>query len=264
MLIDAQRLEDLFIVTLAREMTGDQPVFVGTNQIDLALAAFLARRLWAPRLRFWASGMAQIDPSMDLLTVGRRSYDNVLIGVRGSTFWQAKAFDDGLRAPVVFAGGLQVDRGGNANLVGIPDEAGGWKLRGPGSAGLPSLTAFARRFYIMVPKHDPRFLVEACTRISVVGDPEMRAAAGLRPDALVAVISPLATFVPSSDGLVLSQLSPGVSREALAERTGFEIRDTGNVAERPGLTGEEAEALAVLRRATAINRRPPHERAAVA
>lgn len=262
--MDEQALQDLFIAALAREMTGDERVFVGTNQIDLALAAYLARRLWAPRLKFWASGMAQIDPSQDELTVGRRSYDNVLVGVRGSTFWQAKAFDDGLRAPVVFAGGLQVDRRGNANLVGIADGDGGWKLRGPGSAGLPSLTAFARRFYIMVPKHDARFLVEECSRVSVVGDPATRSEKGLVPDALTAVITPLARFAPSPDGLVLTERAPGVSMEELAERTGFELRSGGDVAERPPLTDDEAEALAVLRRATEANRRLPHERTPVA
>lgn len=259
--MDEQALQDLFIAALAREMTGEERVFVGTNQIDLALAAYLARRLWAPRLKFWASGTPQIDPTQDELTVGRRSYDNVLVNGRGSTFWQAKAFDDGLRAPVVFAGGLQVDRRGNANLIGIADGQGGWKLRGPGSAGLPSLTAFSRRFYLMVPKHDSRFLVEECSRLSVVGDPGMRAAAGLKRDALTAVITPLARFAPSDDGLALTELSPGVSMDELAERTGFAIRAADEVAVRPALTDEEAEALAVLRRATEVNRRLPHERA---
>src|SRR5439155_20396765 len=136
--------EDLFIAAMAREIRDGDRGFVGTNQNDVALAAYLARRLWAPGLMFWANSSAQLDRSQDLLRVGRSTLDPVLVAGRDSTFWQAHAFDDALRAPLVFAGGLQVDARGNAKLVGILDGSG-WKLRGPGSDGLPSLTALAER-----------------------------------------------------------------------------------------------------------------------
>lgn len=249
---DEAGLRDLFIAALAREMLDEQRVFVGSNQGDVALAAFLARSLWAPRLKFWSSGMAQVDPAQDRLMVGRRTYENVGVAARGSSFWQARAFDDALRAPVVFAGGLQVDGRGNANLIGIPDGEG-WKLRGPGSAGLPSLTAFAERFFVMVPAHDPRTLVEACAAVSVVGDPVAREAAGMKRDALVAVITPLARFAPSDEGLVLEEVVAGMTPDALGERTGFPIRVAGRLRERAALTAEESLALEDLRAAAAAN-----------
>src|ERR1700678_1376604 len=154
-----QSLDDLLVVAMARELRDGDRLFVGTNQAAVSLAAHLARRLWAPRLKFWASSMAHLDRSQALARVGRPTLDPVLVAGRDSTFWQAHAFDDALRAPMVFAGGLQVDARGNANLAGL--RAGeGWRLRGPGSAGLPSLTALAERFFIMVPAHEPRFLVQ--------------------------------------------------------------------------------------------------------
>ena len=146
--------QDLFTAALARELGNDDRLFVGANQIEVALAAHLARALWAPRLKFWASGMAHLDRSQDHLRVGRSTLDPVLLMGRDSTFWQARAFDDALRAPLVFAGGLQVDSRGNANLAGIRD-SGCWQLRGPGSAGLPSLTGLAERFFIMIPSPRP-------------------------------------------------------------------------------------------------------------
>lgn len=249
-------LQDLYTAALAREMRDGERVFIGTNQNDVALAAYLARRLWAPRLRFWANGMAQLDATQDLLRVGRSTYDDVLVRGRDSTFWQAHAFDDGVRAPVVFAGGLQVDARGNANLAGVRGEGGaGWRLRGPGSAGLPSLTSLAERFFIAVPAHTPRALVERCSAVSVLGDPVARAAAGLRREALVAVITPIARFDPTDDGLVLTEVAGGRTPEDVARETGFAVRQAEVVRERAAVTRDEAESLGVLRAAAARNRR---------
>jgi glutaconate CoA-transferase subunit B len=252
--MDADARQDQFIAAMARELHDGDRLFVGANQVDVALAAHLARRLWAPKLKFWASSTAHLDASQDLVRVGRRTLDHVLVAGRDSTFWQARAFDDALRAPLVFAGGLQVDSRGNANLAGIRD-ADGWKLRGPGSAGLPSLTALAERFFIMIPVHDRRSLVQECSAMSVVGDPATRTAVGLPPNALVAVLTPLARFEPSSNGLVLTEIALGLAVGDVAERTGWTIPRDAKVRERPALTEAEADALAQLRAASETNRR---------
>jgi acyl CoA:acetate/3-ketoacid CoA transferase beta subunit len=251
--MDADALNDLLIAAMARELRDEDRLFIGTNQLDVALAAFLARRLWAPRLKFWANGMAHLDPSQDLLRAGRRTLDPVLVAGRDSTFWQAHAFDDALRAPIVFAGGLQVDSRGNANLAGIRDGSG-WKLRGPGSAGLPSLTALAERFFIMIAVHEPRFLVQECSALSVIGDPVAREAAGMSPDALVAVLTPFARFEPSRDGLLLTEIAPELSVDEIDQRTGWKVHRAAEVRERRSLSEAEATALAELRTAIERNR----------
>lgn len=250
--MDPRALQDTFIAAMARELHDGDRLFVGANQDDVALAAHLARSLWAPKLMFWASSTAHLDRSQDLLRVGRRTLDPVLVAGRDCTFWQAHAFDDALRAPLVFAGGLQVDARGNANLAGIRDGTG-WKLRGPGSAGLPSLTALAERFFIMIPVHDPRFLVPECSALSVIGDPAARAAAGLSPNALVAVLTPLARFEPSSEGLVLTETAPEVTVDDVAQRTGWSVSGD-HVRRRAPLSEDEAAALSELRAASEQNR----------
>jgi glutaconate CoA-transferase subunit B len=248
---------DLFIATLAREMRACDAVFLGANQVEPGIAAAMARRLWSPRLRLWAAGSAQIDRDRDLEAVGMSTGDPRLVAGRGATFLQARAFDDARRAPVVFAGGLQVDARGNANLAGIPDARGGWKLRGPGSAGLPSLTAFAERFFLIVPTHEPRSLVERCALVSVLGDPVARAEAGLKPDALVAVLTPLARFEPGADGLVLTEVIAGLDRARLERSTGFAIREGASVAIREALDEDEAAVIGELRQAAIRNRSRP-------
>jgi hypothetical protein len=107
----------------------------------------------------------------------------------------------------------------------------------------------------MVPVHEPRFLVPECSALSVIGDPGARAAAGLHPDALVALITPLARFEPSRDGLTLTELTSGVTVAQLAELTGFEVRPGASVAERAPLDEQERAVLAELRAASHNNSR---------
>src|SRR5437868_10238003 len=85
-LMDPGALHDLLIAAMARELHDEDRLFIGTNQLDVALAAFMARRLWAPKLKFWASNMAHLDASQDLLRVGRSTLDPVLVAGRDSTF----------------------------------------------------------------------------------------------------------------------------------------------------------------------------------
>ncbi len=246
---------DLLVATLARELGNDDRVFVGSNQMEVALAAYLARQLWAPRLKMWSAGGIDLDRGRDFHNVGRRGYDHNLVRNRAAFFWQARAFDEmGVRAPICFAGGLQVDSRGNANLAGVKGE-NGWRLRGPGSAGLPSLTAWAPKFYIVVYDHQPRVLVENCSQISVVGDPVERASQGMNPDSLVAIITPLARFEPTRDGVVLTETVKGLELDELRQRSGFEIRVSENHKIRKQLTDEEKRVLDELRKAADLNRR---------
>jgi glutaconate CoA-transferase subunit B len=241
-----------YIAAIAHELRDGDRLHVGANQVDVALAAHLARRLWAPRLRCNVAGCWALRDPRDTALLGRNSYERDLVADRRSTFWQARVFDDLWRTPIVFAGGLQVDGHGNANLIGVRD---GERLlvRGPGSAGLPTLTTFAPRFYLICPVHEPRFLVSEVSAISVVGDPARRAQLGLDPNALTAVITPLARFEPSPDGLVLTEVAAGGSVEEVALRTSFEVREGEAVRQRPTVTNEEAEVLDELMAAAERN-----------
>jgi acyl CoA:acetate/3-ketoacid CoA transferase beta subunit len=244
---------DSLVVAMARELHDGDRLFTGVNQHDAVLAAALARRLWAPHLRFWAAGTPAVDRALDEQLVGRPSFDPILYAGRGAFFWQARAFDSmGTRSPICFAGGLQVDARGDANLAGLQTD-GQWTLRGPGSAGLPSLTAWPGRFYLLVADHSPRTLVQQCSAVSVVGDPVRREALGMDPLALHAVLTPLARFEPSADGLVLTEVEPGWSVDDIAARTGFPLR-ASDVRERERPRDDELTALATLRDAAARNR----------
>lgn len=242
-----------FVVALARELEDDQVLHVGASQEDVWLAAKLARALWAPNLRVIAGcsymlGAAASGPVP-------RTYERDLIAARAATFSQSRVFDDQKRPRVSFAGGLQVDSRGNANLIGIYDDDGELLVRGPGSGGLPVLTAHTPKFFVAVADHSPRVLVERVSRISVLGDPEARVAAGLPADSLHAVITPLARFRPGPEGLVVDQLAADASLEEVAERTGFPLRVAEEVTTRPPLEETETEVLERLSPST-VRRNP--------
>jgi glutaconate CoA-transferase subunit B len=129
-----------------------------------------------------------------------------------------------------FVGGIQIDRYGNTNLIGLKGPAGALKMRGPGSLGTTSMAYFAKRYYIYSAVHDPRVFVERCDYISVFGHGEggdHRARLGLdRFNAgPTSVITPLAIldFETPDHRMRLQSIHPGVSAKDVQAATGFEL-----------------------------------------
>jgi len=134
---------------------------------------------------------------------------------------QERAFDNAAKPLIVFCGGLQIDQTGNVNLIGIGREGLSWKVRGPGSAGLPSLTGLSSTFYAYAQKHDAQCLVEQVEYISAVGSPEIRNAYGLPAITRGAVFTPLGRFAWHKNKLFLTQTAPGISIEEVLDRSPF-------------------------------------------
>jgi glutaconate CoA-transferase subunit B len=150
-----------------------------------------------------------------------------------------------------FVGGIQIDRFGNTNLIGLSDGEGGLKLRGPGTLGTSSMAYYSKRFYIYSPSHTPRTFVPKVDFISVFGHGEggdHRARLGLdRFNAgPTAVITPLAIldFDTPDHSMRIQSVHPGVSVEEVQEATGFELAVPDEVPTTPEPT---AEQLALLR-----------------
>lgn len=244
---------DLYLMTLARQMRSDDVVHVGASQVDVWQAAEVARRLWAPGLRVVAAGTYILGTGSSTALLRSRTYARDLIAARQATFTQSRVFDDLRRTRVVFAGGLQVDQRGNANLIGFMN--GERYVRGPGSAGLPTLTSHAERFFIAMPCHGKRALVGKVDGISVLGDPVAREAMGLPAHSLQQVITPLASFRPGPEGLELISTSPGVTLADVQAATGFEVRTHADCCERLALTADEHGALTQVRAATTLTSR---------
>ena len=133
-----------------------------------------------------------------------------------------------------FAGGLQIDAKGSTNLGGIPSE-NGWKLRGPGSVGLPFLPQ-AGRVYLYTLAHNRRSLVE---KVSYVSGPGAMGEGGSKPSLLV---TNLCVFRWEGKWK-LESLHPGIDLETVIENTGFEFEIPETIETTKPPTQEELSIL---------------------
>lgn len=128
-----------------------------------------------------------------------------------------------------FVGGLQIDRYGNSNLIGIGKDYGHLKFRGPGAVGTCTLSTMVRRYYIYLNHHDRRTLIEKCDFISAygwgTGEKDARSRLGLPGGGPELCITPLCVmdFEPESKRMRLKSIHPGVTIEDVSMNTGFEV-----------------------------------------
>ena len=141
-----------------------------------------------------------------------------------------------------FAGGIQADRHGNANLIGIgPRDA--LRLRGPGTVGICDIVT-VRDVYVFLTSHDPSRLVERVDYISIAGPKTWREHNFLGGGPKW-IVTPKAVFDFDADGVArLKALFPGATLAEVRQNTGFDIGPANRVEEVPPPTAEE---LAVLR-----------------
>lgn len=233
----------LMAAALARDIPDDSFALCGMHgEIGLA-ACLLAQRRHAPNLSFQLDGGGIINPRLSHVphTVNDwRLADGAEAIVSGlSGMWNLMR----PRLTFEFFGGLQVDRLGNLNLIGVPG------LRGPGGAAGLSAARYPF-FYIYLHRHDRRTFVEAVHHVSAPGN---LGGAGARRDARLhgggprLVVSPLGVFDFSGpDGaMAVVSLHPGVTPEDVAAATGFAL-DADGAPTTPALDAEEHAILAEL------------------
>jgi glutaconate CoA-transferase subunit B len=150
---------------------------------------------------------------------------------------------------VFFIGGIQVDRFGNTNLIGIGPDYRHLKFRGPGSVGTPTLSTHVGRYYIVLNGHSPRLLVERCDYISAYGwgsgGADARRKLGLPGGGPKYVVTPLCVmdFEEETRRMRLHSLHPGVTAATVRESTGFELVIPPSVPTTEPPTAEELSAL---------------------
>jgi glutaconate CoA-transferase subunit B len=153
------------------------------------------------------------------------------------------------RIDLMFVGGIQIDRFGNTNLIGIGSNFAKLKLRGAGSIGAPSMTSLVKRYIIFTNSHNKRTFVEKCDFLSTVGwdkgGEDARRRLGLPGGGPQFVITPLCImdFTEQSKELRLKYLMPNASLESVIENTGFSLVLPERVEKIPEPTEVELEVL---------------------
>lgn len=154
------------------------------------------------------------------------------------------------RDGVFYAGGLQLDRYGNSNLIGIGPDARRLDVRGPGGIGTCNATVQNARFHLVTTTHSPRVLVERCDYISALGYGDgtagFRERHGLGSNGPASIITPLCVFDfdPDTRSARVRSMHPGTTLADLRRQTGF---DPGPADDAPLTALPTDEQLRLLR-----------------
>jgi glutaconate CoA-transferase subunit B len=211
------------------------------------MAAFmLARRRHAPNLWWMSGGGGAINPRCTLVhsSSDYRTLEGAeaVFTIEDIVDWE---FGGWRRMPMVgLFGGIQVDRRGNVNMVGI-GSYDKLTLRGPGTVGL-AFAAHFNRSMIYLHDHNARVLCEQADYVCAPGHTETRKRyAREHSHGPELVVTPQAVFEFGDDGLArLRSITPGYSEADVRAHTGYEFESVLGLTETAPPTAED---LAIIR-----------------
>jgi glutaconate CoA-transferase subunit B len=250
-------------IALARDIVDGERVISGAHTEISFAAALLAQKMHAPNIKLQLGGtcflvnvtdipirLPKTSTEYRMVRWAEIAYDHMetfmYFGAPGG-----RAYYTGPRPPTnkyfvgdkFFAGGIQVDGWGNANMIGIKGDAGRkFAFRGPGSIGITDIVTVATP-YIFVTHHDCRTLVEKVDYVSMHGPNGWRANRfpGHGPKW---IITPNSIFTFNADGRAqLSGVFRGTSADWVKDNTGFSFPIAVDFSEIVEPTGEEMSVL---------------------
>ena len=215
---------EILTVLSARQLRDGQVVFAGVG-VPL-LAATLAQRTRCPGLTILFEGgvigafvePGKLPPSTNDQRCTKRA--NMVLGSAEVLLLLQRGYVD-----VGFMGGAQIDQFGNLNSSFIGDPAHP-KTRLPGTGGGNDISSLANMIVAM--KHEKRRFVEHVDFITSPGfisGGNSRAKSGLPTGGMFRVVTELAVFSFEDEErrMKVAALNPGVSREEVQDKTGFEL-----------------------------------------
>ncbi|MGI8588599.1 MAG: CoA-transferase [Chloroflexia bacterium] len=203
---------ELMAVAMARHLSDGEAVVFGAVSLLPLAAARLAQLTHAPNLTILAGASGAVNPFAEPLLPSSGDYGN-LAAEAALSFHELLLLQAGGRFDVFFAGGMQVDMRGNANLLGTDS------VRGPGAAGQP-LGAFVGRTIIYLTNHDRRTFVPQVATETLPGWAE---GGGSSRGAPSLVVTPIAVLDFVDGRMRLVSTHGGADSEAVQAATGFPL-----------------------------------------
>jgi len=218
------KITELMACVIARQLKNDDKVAIGLYGEFMLAAAFLAQKIYSPKLKIRhglninkgielnpAAWTLNVNTKADKLAEYEDKHDSIL-----TISNKEKSFCD-----VFFVSGMQIDKQGNTNLIGIKGKDGKLKIRGPGSIGIPSITQFAKKYYIFTLEHSKRKFLKKVDFISSIGY-DVRKKYKIKNGPKLC-ITPLCVFDFHKGSMRLSSIHYHSSLSEIKEKTGFEF-----------------------------------------
>jgi glutaconate CoA-transferase subunit B len=222
---------ELMTIALARLVRDGEVACHGVNSLLGSLALALARRLHAPGLHHVSIG-GGVDATPAILP--RSSSGPGWLAGSPIVLSNVDVYQLALRGTfdVMLMGAVQIDARGRVNSTVIgPFERPAVRL--PGGGGAAVLFQVVRRIVVYRTRHDPRAFPLAVDFVTATGN-------------LDRVVTPLAVFRATPDGLRLEGLQPGATLAEVERRTGFPVVPVADCTELPPPRPDELAALAAL------------------
>src|ERR1700719_9446 len=235
---------EMMTVAAARALSGDDICFVG---IGLPSAACnLARLTHAPGITLiYESGTIRTRPNVLPLSIG----DPELCETALTTVSVPEMFQywlQGGRISIGFLGGAQLDRFGNINssVIGSYEHP---KVRLPGGGGAPEIASLCGQTYVVMSQTRRSFVerVDFITSFGYGTGGDHRQRLGIRTRGPTLVVTDLCLLRPDpqTKELVVTSIHQNVTREDIAQHTGWPIRFAETLEHTPPPTGTELMVL---------------------
>ncbi|MBN9016378.1 MAG: CoA-transferase [Rhizobiales bacterium] len=247
----APTIDEIMAVRLAAELDDESFASAGAVSPLANVAYRLAKATHAPHMMLatLSCGHLDIAPSPMLLSALESLDAETAAAHAGgddtySTYYQAGAVTHEI------IGAAQVDRLGRVNNLALVKKSGG-KLRLPGQGGMADVSNMHRDYAIYVTRHSPLSIVDevafASSGRGLLSAAE-RAAAGYRTGR-AQIFTDLCVFRLDAETreLVVAEIMPGASREAIGSASGFTPRFAADCRE---IALPDADILDILRRQT--------------
>ncbi len=219
--------QELMAVFISRQIEDGEYISVGTNLAVPRAGVLLAHLHHGPNMIVGTG-----DVLANYIKGGRLEAFEFIADSRaayGSEGSIVMDFETLRRIDLFFIGGIQIDKHGNTNLIGIGKDHSKLKFRGPGGAGTASLAALVKRYFLYTPAHNTRVFVEECDFRSSVGwdrgGADARKKLGLPGGGPEYCITPLCVmdFAEDTKHLRLKHVAPHSSVDEIVKNTGFDL-----------------------------------------
>lgn len=241
----AYSMAELIAVEMSRtlERNDGKVGGVGAGATIPMAALRLATMTVAPNLYWFCGSSGGFNPTFDHLPLTSADA-RALYGAEATQKMQDIVDLGGSgRWDFGFHGGMQIDKHGNANLIGI-GPYDGLRVRGPGAVGLPWASRMAHA-YLFTWHHNRNIFVEKVDHLCgpgwLRGGDSRRAVLGEQSNGPARVFTPLCVmdFHETSHAMRLVSVHPGYTAEDVARHTGFELIIPGEVPQTRPPTGHE-------------------------
>jgi glutaconate CoA-transferase subunit B len=243
---------EMMTIAAARALRNSDVCFVGIGMPSAACN--LARLTHAPDITLiYESGTIATRPNVLPLSIG----DGELCDTALTTVSVPEMFRywlQGGRITLGFLGGAQIDRFANLNTTVVGPYIRP-KVRLPGGGGAPEIATACGEIFIIMNQTKRSFVgkLDFVTSLGHGEGGDHRARLGLKTKGPTRLVTDLCVMEPDQQTREMSVTSihPGITREKIAENTGWPVRYADEVEETPAPTEDELDVLRELHARTA-------------